>query len=829
MASPTHTMSPEQTAAAERDSDAVRVVLFGMPNAGKTSLLAALTQATQTQEGSLGAHVTDIPDSLKDIRRQVYEEHARQTLDEIVPYPVKVDPAWGEDFRAVLYDCDGRVANELLTRHRILNHGEKVGKLAQAILDADALILVVDASADAEEIDSNFREFRRFLRLLKAQRTRGRQVGGMPVFLALTKCDRLANPGMTRSEWEARIEEKKQEVARRFRDFLKEDEDGPPYLSFGSIDLEVATTAIRQPELKHIPPQAQEPYGVAELFHECLEAAERFQLRTARGRRRLFWTVAGALSFLLVMAIGAAIFIFSPATNRPPALTAKVESYQAREGATPSTRLSGGAAALQRRLAELTEFQNDPQFEQLPGNLQTFITSRRDELIAYLRYRDELYRMIPPAKAQSLAELEQIRERLTRLEPPEMYRAAWKETEAVRYRDRLLAEVPTLRQAADDLRSFFQRLSTKAVDLLFTSDVQADWARRVQELSAEAESPPFAEADPVRGAAYYLDEVVRARRDWEQARERLGRLRDLATALGLVGNPSAPQAALDLTEPPAGTDINALARQRLEALRRYYPDYETWSPATLPDPVRPQIVGRLQRTFDLAIRNGQRMIAERLRADNPTGPERHTDWLQIADWIMSPSVREWRELATILAKLLNPSAEDPALTLAGFLRKPAFDIELRKLKLRIPDNLRGQRLRPAGPLVVYYRGAADENAPYAPIRFKQVGEPARDPEGAALSYTFQLEEGDGKFRYKPGDIFWADLRLKEGDRDWQLTWARRRSASYQFERLTTEPSLHDPQRDISTGEFAEGVQITVTDGKLPAIPALLPEVTFEKK
>jgi GTPase SAR1 family protein len=828
MASPTHTMTPEQAAAAGGGSEAVRVVLFGMPNAGKTSLLAALTQATQTQEGSLGAHVTDIPDSLKEIRRQVYEEHARQTLDEIVPYPVKVDPAWGEDFRAILYDCDGRVANELLTRQKFLDRGEKVGKLAQAILDADALILVVDASADADQMHSDFREFRRFLRLLKAQRTRGREVGGMPVFLALTKCDRLANPGMTRSEWEGRIEEKKQEVARRFRDFLKED-DETPFLSFGSIDLEVATTAIRQPELKHIPAQAQEPYGVAELFHECLEAAERFQLRTVRGRRRLFWTVVGALSFLLVMAVGAAIFIFSPASNRPPALTAKVESYQAREGATPSTRLSGGAAALQRRLAELTEFQNDPQFEQLPGNLQGYVTSRRDELTAYLRYREELYRTTPPAKAQSLAELEQVRERLAKLDPPEVYRAAWKETEAVRYRDRLLAEVPTLHQAADDLRSFFQRLSTKAVDLLFTSEVQADWERRVQELSAEAESQPFAETDPARGAAYYFDEVARARRDWQQARERLGRLRDLATALGLIGNPSAPQAALAITEPPAGADINGLARQRLEALRRYYPDYEAWSPATLPDPVRPQIVGRLRGSFDQAIRNGQRMIAERLRADNPNGPERHTDWLQIADWIMSPSVREWRELTTVLAKLLEPSAEDPALTLAGFLRKAAFDIELRKLKLRIPDNLRGQRLRPAGPLVVYYRAAADENAPYSAIRFKQVGEPARDPQVAALSYNFQLDEGDGRIRFKPGDTFWAELRLKEGDRDWQLTWAKRRAASYQFERLTTEPLLHDPQRDSSTGETAEGAQLTVTDGKLPTIPPLLPEVSFEKK
>src|ERR1700730_13739236 len=69
----------------------LRIVLFGMPDAGKSSLLGALAQAAQTQEHVLNGHLTDLSHGLAELQRRLYEEAPRQTLEEVVPYPVAFD------------------------------------------------------------------------------------------------------------------------------------------------------------------------------------------------------------------------------------------------------------------------------------------------------------------------------------------------------------------------------------------------------------------------------------------------------------------------------------------------------------------------------------------------------------------------------------------------------------------------------------------------------------------------------------------------------------------------------------------------------------------
>src|SRR4051812_12800041 len=99
--------------------DALRVVLFGMPDAGKSSLLGALDQAALTQENLPNGRLTDLGQGLAELRRQLYEARPKETLAEVVPYPVRYEPPGsGQSQEAILYDCDGRVANELLARRR---------------------------------------------------------------------------------------------------------------------------------------------------------------------------------------------------------------------------------------------------------------------------------------------------------------------------------------------------------------------------------------------------------------------------------------------------------------------------------------------------------------------------------------------------------------------------------------------------------------------------------------------------------------------------------------------------------------------------------------
>src|SRR5579871_2410997 len=180
------------------DPQALRIVLFGMPDAGKSSLLGALAQAAKIQEQLLNGHLTDLGGGLGELQHRLYDEAPIQTLEEIVPYAVAVEPLAkqnpGPHTEAVLVDCDGRVAQELMNRRRQLTPDSSTVSLAQAVLGADSLLLVIDASARPGAMDADFREFGRFLRLLEQSRGRRNDVGGLPVFLVLTKCDLLAQP-----------------------------------------------------------------------------------------------------------------------------------------------------------------------------------------------------------------------------------------------------------------------------------------------------------------------------------------------------------------------------------------------------------------------------------------------------------------------------------------------------------------------------------------------------------------------------------------------------------------------------------------------------------
>ncbi|HTK77117.1 MAG TPA: hypothetical protein VL371_17760, partial [Gemmataceae bacterium] len=491
-------------------TDAEHIVLFGMPDAGKSSLLGALAQVAQTQERALGGRLTDVTHGLGELQHRLYDGRPQETLDEIVPYPVAFDPLDGTNpdptrrDEAVLVDCDGRAATNILTSRRGFAADPPPDSLAGEILSADALLLVVDAGATPAQVDNDLAEFVRFLRMFRRDRGRRSEVGGLPVFLVLSKCDLLAKPTDTSAAWQARVDARKMEVGRRFQEFLEDDADEDDRLPFGAIELELAATAVKWPALADAPARPREPWGVAELFHRALVAAGAFQSHRAGARRRLVWTVGGAAAFFAAL-LGLAGGMVALRQSAPSLeLSNKLESYRAREGLTASTRLS---EPLQRKFSELSDLAADPEFARLPAEEQKYLTGRLKELEQYINYTDRLQRVRPPADARSDDDLRETERFLqSDLALPAEYQTEWRQTEAAVLRDKWLDDVKAIRKAVADVEAWYRERITEGNGLLLFTDRTADnaplpwtaWTERVGDLLRRSTQPPFRPSDRLR-------------------------------------------------------------------------------------------------------------------------------------------------------------------------------------------------------------------------------------------------------------------------------------------------------------------------------------------
>jgi GTPase SAR1 family protein len=359
-----------------------RIVLFGMPDAGKSSLLGALAQSAQSQEHALNGKLVDKTQGLLELQRRLYEERPRETLEEVAPYPVTFEPFPDQrggtrpTVEAVLFDCDGRVANDLLSKPTALG-GQSDGALGRAILAADTLVLVVDASSDPAVLKRDFSQFARFLKLLEEGRGQRSEVGGLPVYLVLAKCDLLAQQNDSTIIWMDRIEERKRQVGRRFEDYLAHQAPAEQ-TPFGKVKLQMWATAVKRPALSDSPARPRDPYGVAELFRQCMEAAATFRDHRVRAGRRLAWTVGavGTVLFAMLM-LGLFLFLDRPSPEVAE-LSAKVANFR---GKYPSAE-----KRLREPPNELQAIRKDPNFPRLPPELQDYVKSTLTEMADYQAY-----------------------------------------------------------------------------------------------------------------------------------------------------------------------------------------------------------------------------------------------------------------------------------------------------------------------------------------------------------------------------------------------------------------------------------------------------------
>jgi hypothetical protein len=833
--------------------EGLRLVLIGRPGAGKTSLLGALAQAVQTQEHLLNGRLTEPTPALEGLRRQVYDEGTRPTPEEVVLYPVEFESfgrdgtAAREHFRALLIDCDGRVANDLLTRRQGIAPENAQGPLAREVLAADALILVVDGSETPGQIDADFTEFRRFLRLFEKGRGQRTEVGGLPVFLVLTKCDLLATPNDQPVAWAERLEEKKRQVAQRFREFLAEEDGENGSAPFGTIDLNPWATAVKRPPLAGTQARPREPYGIAELFRQGLDAARAFHERGRRSTRRLLWTVGGAGGLVALLA-ALAVGMFSKAIQDSDAdaqpvrtLQNKVDSFQLGEGQTVADRLKGNLAHLRQRIGVLTELRSDPVFEKLPQDQQAYVEGRLQELRDYVAYYEKLQQTRRPTEARTEAEWSDIEQALkTDLAVP---RPAWGQTEAARLHQDYQDQITALRRAADNVAEWYRQRQREGEKLWTFAGRQPgvagssidwhDWQADAERLLGQTEKPPFRETDrlpgpgaPTFGETVFLTQRVQeTRHDWETTRRRLQRLLDLSAALGLGGQLAPRPAPLALPrKPPFTTGDSA---ERLQRLREAYPRYkEEFVLAGLPEAAVGDIRQAATNNYDLLMEAGRDVVLRRFQETGTGDRETPQRWGEVRQWLMKDpeELRAWRQLGEVLTGLKDGSRVDPVSELAEFLGRDRFPLELKRVAVEVPDSL---RVRPDGPLSLFHLSTTKKGPA---LVFEVVGDLQRDPQRRVTTYTFRPVAGSGTLTYQPGDDLWATLPLKDADnREWIFTWARSRSEVYQQERLHLPPRLHRRDQENTAGELATGVVLRATEGQgVPPVPDLMPVVISKR-
>lgn len=477
---------------------ALRIVLFGMPDAGKSSLLGALSQAAQTQEHVLNGHLTDLGQGLAELQRRLYEDQSRTTLGEVIPFPIVFEsfPARergpSERFQAVLIDCEGQKALDLMTRWRSYGPQSNLGALAQAILAADAIILTVDAAASPAQVETDFAEFTRFLRTLEQSRGQRTEVGGLPVFLVLTKCDLLAGPDDDLAGWMDRIEERKRELGRRFEEFLRRD-TGQGHVSFGSLSLHLWATAIKRPALKESPARPRDPYGVAELFRQCFDEARRHRTRRGQSSWRLLLTVAGVFAAVaLLAAVGTMLFLTRPGLDVAE-LERRVSHLQAREqDQSPLARHKN----LKNKIDEFEDVLTNAAFARLPPPKQEFVEHRFKELTAYREFEKNIDKIPDPRTARRESQLDEIKEKLLDLIPAD-YQVEWSQTEPGQRRAALLDDVQAIETAVQTVLDGYSRLVKSGKQVLDESS-KPNLPSRAKKVLDDAKGLPDAKNDQAK-------------------------------------------------------------------------------------------------------------------------------------------------------------------------------------------------------------------------------------------------------------------------------------------------------------------------------------------
>ena len=803
----------------------LRVVFFGPKDSGKSSLMTAFEKVA-----SVGAEEEPVPlslDELPSAGRIVIRRKVKVDLPDSDPTAPFI----------TLIDCDGGAAGQLLRDATALTRPVIRNELLDALRSAEALVVTVDATDTLTAVNDQMTSLRSFIEALRAGRTFGREIGGLPVFLTLTKCDKLYEKGMTPDEWVTAIERQKAVVHAQYVDALGGHAGG----LFGDIELELEATAAKVPPVHPFEYLSDDAgaFRVQNLLRNVLNAASSYAARRRQAKKRLGWTVSVALGLFGLMLAG---FVALALTGEPgplELLTARVRQARTEEG-PPAVRLAD--RNIDRNRKTLEELRASPHFAELPSDLRKWAADRDREYGEYGEHR-KLFQppQFSPADVRTAGELAKLTADLTdALAPPVEYAKAWEKTEAVRLRDKWQTDRDLLVKAEAETHDWYRNLITRSSTLMNIETPDAAWRTRATALLTDARTPPVNPTDPIPGsptvpirrgdplkyaAAYDFERTDLARQDWEFVARKLADLRDLSDALGLTVDPTAapPAAPLDLPEPTADPLPSlSLGAERWKAIRERFPraadGTANWSASYFPDPVKQTLARRARAAAETALRHVRRMILFEVKSR----PDTPADWPKLAGGLLAtPEMQDWSRLVQLLLKCADidrPTAALPVAELAAFVRKTSFEWSPMAVELFLPAALLTDVYAPAGNFTITV--TPDRGNPRLTI-FGPAEVVIRTPRG--IRYRLPVARGSAPLVYRPGEKLTAELPVKTTAAAYKLQWTNGGTASYQFDRLTREPQL--VPADGGVAFTASGVKLGWTPAKESVtVPELLPEV-----
>ena len=99
---------------------------------------------------------------------------------------------------------------------------------------------------------------------------------------------------------------------------------------------------------------------------------------------------------------------------------------------------------------------------------------------------------------------------------------------------------------------------------------------------------------------------------------------------------------------------------------------------------------------------------------------------------------------------------------------------------------------------------------------------AEQTPGRGARYRFSIDAKSAPLAYRPGEALTAELPVKAGAETYKLRWAAPGTATFQFDRLTREPTLASavgPATGVTIGWQPAKEAVTVPE-LLPVLPAV---------